>query len=488
MKASLAVASVGLTTVSASWWLLDWPANGFVAAGMLVAWSALLCHVACQRDKVIVRLGGLSWTRWDFCRHFLLSGDTGSGKTRSAFTQLLYQLFLNEPAWGGLCIDDKGCFWETLAAMAKHFGREKDLVVLRVGEVVGAAPAHRFNLTSDRSIPFQTYGRIVVDTAVALGQKRDQTFFRQQAQTHVAKALEALHVLKLEVTLENACNLIVNETDMHECIEALRAPGSPQAHALADHFQDQYVNAPPEQRGGVAGTVANYLQCFLTPEIAEVFARDNTFQLSEADQGKIICLALPQEWAAERRYISTFLKQLFYLHILRRFDKSEAERRHSNLLVLWADEAQHFVTASEEGMSDYNVIDRIRDAHAAVVMATQSSLSFVPPLGKDKAKVLTLNLRNRVIFKATDEEDALASADFIGKKKRKRVTRSYGRGGESYSVAEDETHKIKAHLLRRLRKHHAVVVHCEGAVRRRVLPPIEPDGTVSPWFRRTWFT
>lgn len=63
-----------------------------------------------------------------------------------------------------------------------------------------------------------------------------------------------------------------------------------------------------------------------------------------------------------------------------------------------------FVSASEDGMSDYNCIDVIREAQATVVAAAQSSTSFVPPLGREKARVFALNLRNRLIFKAADEE------------------------------------------------------------------------------------
>ena len=43
--------------------------------------------------------------------------------------------------------------------------------------------------------------------------------------------------------------------------------------------------------------------------------------------------------------------------------------------------------------------------------------SLIPPLGNDKSKVLTLNLRNRMIFRSADEADAVQAADFIGKKR-----------------------------------------------------------------------
>jgi len=414
--------------------------------------------------------------------YWLITGDTGSGKTRSAVFRLLHEVFQNEPTWGGLVLDDKGQ-WEKVVAMAQHFGREQDVMVLRVGDDDSVPPV-RFNLTGDRSIPFETYARMIVDTAVAMGQNRDQSFFRVQAHTHISKALAALEALHYDVTLENAAKLLLNQKDLADAILDLQAASSETAWALAGHFNDQYLNQPGEQRGGVASTIANYLQPFTNPAVAKTFCRDSTIELSALHQGKILCLSIPQKFAVERRYLGTFLKQLVYFEMLRRYDRPPVKRQGENLLVLWADEAQQFVTASEDGMSDHNVVDRLREAQSAVVLATQSSTSFLPVLGKDKARVLTLNLRNRVIFRAADEEDAVASADFLGKVKRWKRTRTWGKGGSSVSLTEDEVYRIKPHEFRQLPKHRAVVVHCERGFKRRLLPPIEPDGSVSPWFKR----
>ena len=54
---------------------------------------------------------------------------------------------------------------------------------------------------------------------------------------------------------------------------------------------------------------------------------------------------MPQKFQTERRYVNTFLKMRFYTHVLRRFDKPKDQRRDDNLLILWADEAQRFMTA-----------------------------------------------------------------------------------------------------------------------------------------------
>ena len=444
------------------------------------------------KRRVIVQLKGLRWTREDFCRGWLITGDTGSGKTRSGITPLLYQVFQNEPGWGGICIDDKGIYWETLSEMARHFHRQNDLILLQIrpdNASLGWKPTHTYNLTSHPGIPYNTFAKFVVDTATSLGLQSDKGFFRSQAQTHIGNALEALYEIQADVTLENAHELLLNEDELEDALEELdEAYPTERRRALLDHFRHRYLNQPPEQMGGVKETVANYLHNFLTPDIAQVFSPSkNTFEFGDIDRGKIICVAMPQKYQTERRYVNTFLKMLFYTHVLRRFDRPQQQRQHDNLLILWADEAQRFMTANEDGMSDYNSVDVIREANAAVVAAAQSSTSFLPALGREKTKVLVLNLRNRIIFKAADEEGAQESADFLGKKRVVKKTWGYSAGHAPRSYAEQEEHKIKPHLLRVLPKHTAVLVHCEKGFKRTILPPLEPNGQVSPWFRRRWF-
>lgn len=482
-----------LSATAAAYFLRSFSAP--VSWEMATAFGALSCYAftlrgasGAQKRRFVLRLKGMAWTREDFCRGWLITGDTGSGKTRSGITPLLYQIFKNEPSWGGVCIDDKGLYWETLSEMAVHFNRQNDLILLQVKPdhaPTNWTPLHTFNLTSDRTIPYSTYAKFVVDTATSLGQQGDKGFFKNQAQTHIAKALETLYEVRADVTLENAFHLLSDEKDLSDALQDLADSYPTERRGeIVEHFRNRFLSQPPEQLGGVRETIANYLQYFLTPDVTQVFCpAENTFDFGDIDRGKIICVSMPQKFQTERRYVNTFLKMLFYTHVLRRFDKPKHERRDANLLILWADEAQRFVTASEEGMSDYNCVDVLREAHATVVAAAQSSTSFVPPLGRDKARVLTLNLRNRMIFKAADEEGAVESADFLGK--REVVKRSwgfsYGRTTSNYNKQEE--HKIKPYVLRALPKHTCVLVHAERGFKRTLLPPIEPDGKVCSWFR-----
>jgi len=457
------------------------------AAGILLLIFAIWMLLKSRGKNPVAKLGGLTWKRNQFCRGWLITGDTGSGKTSSGINQLAHQVFQNEPKWGGLCVDEKGVYWETLAAMARHYGRENDLIHLQIRDDntdVQSPPTHRYNLTGDRSIPFSTYAKFVVDTATSLGQGGDKGFFKSQAQTHIAYALEMLYELSVPVTLLGAYELLSDpgklETEM-ENLENLNE--TPRRLAVHAHFFDRFITQPAEQFGGVRETIGNYLQYFLTPGVAEVFCTgESTFDFSAIDSGKIILTTMPQKFQTERRYVNTFLKLLFYNHALRRFDKSKADRSKANLLILWADEAQRFMTASEDGTSDYNCVDVIREAGATVVAAAQSTTSLIPPLGNDKSKVLTLNLRNRMIFRSADEADAVQAADFIGKKRVVKRSWGYNAGKRNVNYNEIEEHKIKPHKLRNLRDHECVLVHCERGFRRVTMPPLEADGTVSKWF------
>jgi hypothetical protein len=465
------------------------PQYFLAAGGILLALIAAWLLLASPRKKHVAKLGGLRWKRNQFCRGWLITGDTGSGKTSSGINQLVHQVFQNEPTWGGLCIDEKGVYWETLSAMAKHYGREGDLIRLQIranDTDTQWTPPNRYNLTGDRSIPFTTYAKFIVDTATSLGQGGDKGFFKSQAQTHIAHALEMLFELNRPVTLTDTFDLLSDRELLEEEMENLEnLLETPRRAAVYGHFANRFLTQPDEQLGGVRETIGNYLQYFLTPEVAEVFCTgESTFEFAAIDQGKIILTTMPQKFQTERRYVNTLLKLLYYNHALRRFDKAKADRAKSNLLILWADEAQRFMTASEDGTSDYNCVDVIREAGATVVAAAQSTTSLVPPLGNDKAKVLTLNLRNRLIFRSADEADAVQAADFIGKKRVVKRSWGFSAGRRNVNYSETEEHKIKPHKLRNLRDHECVLVHCERGFRQVTLPPLEADGSVSKWFSR----
>jgi hypothetical protein len=63
------------------------------------AGRTLALFVPAERG-IVATLGGLTWKRNQFCRGWLITGDTGSGKTSSGINQLAHQVFQNEPTLG----------------------------------------------------------------------------------------------------------------------------------------------------------------------------------------------------------------------------------------------------------------------------------------------------------------------------------------------------------------------------------------------------
>ena len=126
--------TLGLASVSTAYWFgAQGAANDLPCAafGVLAAWQ-LVCAASASSRKppTVLRLGGFEWDLFTFCRGWLITGQTGSGKTLAAINRLLWQISRNCPNWGGVCVDDKGVYWETLSSMLHNLGRAEDLILL----------------------------------------------------------------------------------------------------------------------------------------------------------------------------------------------------------------------------------------------------------------------------------------------------------------------------------------------------------------------
>ncbi len=486
------VVNLLLSLGSAGFALVLWHRVRYVPAvfGLLACWQ-LFCAMTARRrprPRPILCLGGYTWDVFSFCRGWLITGQVGTGKTVAAINTMLWQVSRNCPNWGGICVDDKGVYWETLSGMLGHLGRRSDLVLLQVrpdGAGADWQPTHRFNFLDLPHLPYSAKAKIICDVASALGQRTEQSFFRMQAQVQMEFAFRALHCAGLAVSLVNAYEFLTIPWLLTETMEMLEKDPSDEATQLLEHYHGTFITQPAEQLGGVKTTIANYLKPFTDPDIAAVFCpAKSSFEFAEIDRGKIVCVAMPQRFAVERRYVNTLLKLAFYSHALRRFDRPEAERANDNLLIFWADEAQKIVTASDDGMSDYNVVDVIREARATVVAATQSYSSLIPPMGDEKkAKVFIANMANRVTFCAADEDSAKIAADTVGKRKSRRRTTGWSGGKRTSSITEEDRYYIEPYEFRRLRRFQAVVQHCDFGFRRTFIPPLGTNGQAPAWHR-----
>lgn len=442
-----------------------------------------------KRRDVILKFGKLTWTKHELCRHILITGDTGSGKTTSGLQPILVQLTRNIPGWGGLVLGVKGDEHRFITHLAAHHSREADIIHLQVRPPDASTkwkPPHRYNLVSDRSLPWMTHAKAIVDIAASVTEGSQHAFFRPMAQISIANAFELLEEVGEIVTITKAYQLLTNPKLAAKAIKRFQNDeATTQQKQLVDFFESTFTKTQAhEQTEATIGTVKTYLSFFLDTDVAAVFSSEqpNTFSFTELDKGTIISVTMPQRFVTERRYIQTYLKTLFYYHALRRFDLTPEEQNRRNTLFLVADEYQDLITSSEDGISDHKVIDRIRAAGVGIIAAMQSEVSADPAINERKRRVLTLNMRTRFIFRAADLEGATASADFIGKRqfwKQTRISKPFQSG--TTSRTKQEEHYVKTSELMRLKDHKAVIVHPSKKFIQKMIPPCDGAGARLRW-------
>jgi type IV secretory pathway TraG/TraD family ATPase VirD4 len=418
--------------------------------------------------NIVLRLWGLNWTRDEACCHFLITGGTGTGKTARAVVPIVHGLRSNLPETGVLAIDSKGALWEPLSALARGLGQENDLRLIQVRPTDRTTDSWdsplRLNILADPSIPWGTYAKILIDTATAAGQRGGQTFFKEAARDAITHAMQVRALLGDAVTLDIVHDTICRSSETEALIPRLETLlGTPEQDAAQAElkFFREFLHQPPEQKSGTVFTVANFLRPYTPPAIAEVVcSRKPNFSLSEVDQGRLICLSVPQGYQVERKYLNLLFKQLFFLHAFRRFDLSTEERTKRNLITLVLDEGQKTTLVSEDGFSDHGTVDELREAGVCLISATQTPLSFYAAFEtQTKADVFMANLRTQIHFRATDEKGAKIISEKMGGNERRKYSGgvSGGRTNRNWQLADEPWFK-PAQLLA-LRKGQALIRH-----------------------------
>ncbi len=480
---SLAFGVACLVGASASRIALAPPA-GFVVALAGVALAAWFLYAACRpfwlRDRrTILDLWGLQWTRDEVCCHFFITGATGTGKTARAVVPIIHGLRSTLRDTGILAIDSKGALWRPLSEVARGLGHESDLRLIRVRPPQipreDWKPPLCLNLLADRNVPWAAYAKMIVDTATASGQRGGQSFFKESARDVIAHAMEALDVLGEPVTLDRVHDAICSTSRMSVLrtdLEKRAKSGSPEAKRAEGEKQylSDFMAQPPEQRGGTVFTVANYLRPYTPPDIAEIFcSKDPNFSLAEVDQGRLICLSVPQTYQVERKYLNLLCKQLFFLHAFRRFDLDGVELQRRNVIVLVLDEGQKTTLVSEDGFADHATVDELREAGVCLISATQTPLSLYASFETErKADVFMANLRTQIHFRAADEQGAKIISDKMGGRERRKYSGGVSGGKQSANWQLMDVPWFKPTELQSLAEGRAVLKHPRRAGRPRL--------------------
>ena len=424
----------------------------------------------------VLKLGPRTWNEDEFCGHMLITGASGFGKT-VAYKAMLDSLLQNVPNLGGMVIDAKGDILPDLEKLMRIYGRENDLIVVQARNPATFpdwTPPHRLNLIGDETIPYTVRAKLLADAMAALNSGSDSPFFKQQGPDWFAKGMELLDELEEPVTIATVAELFSDPHLMEHKVGVLESLAESRARTeLISSLRGGLIDLQSEgQKEGILGSVRNLVSKFLTPGIREVFASSepDTFKISGMDEGKIIVLSISQEFTGERKAVYMLMKLAAYRHGKRRFDHPE-EIKNKNMICLFFDEFQNYVTSSSDGETDFSAIDQLRSAKMPIIAGSQSTTSLIPAFGsRERAQTFMLNCTNLIIFRSADESCSKLSADALGKKEKWKKSYSSGSGKASVSKTKQEEHNVKPHVLRALPKLTCYLNHVSLGVSKLKMP------------------
>ena len=163
--------------------------------------------------------------------------------------------------------------------------------------------------------------------------------------------------------------------------------------------------------------------------------------------------------------------------------------KNLNRILLIMDEAQDVITASDTGMGDHAVADRIGGAKVTLIFAMQSAHSPDPKIGKEKRENLVNHFSSRFYFQLGNEEEAMEVSKYLGQVKLKKSSKggSRSKNGRNISrnVSEELQYRIQPLVALTLDNHQCIVTHPSKDFRVIELAPLEPDGTIPTWFKET---
>jgi len=348
----------------------------------------------------------------DLCRHTMIFGSSGSGKTTRAYNPMLAAMLARLDA-GAFIIAAKSESVAEAVEMARSAGREP--LVVQPGSTIG------LDLLSGSpdvdSMYFRdTYGHVEGDT-------------KQWIEAAVARMKNALRMLKSAgaqyYTFEHltsycfddrfAAMVRIQALERQRKLDNDDDDESWTIREAASYEDTRYLQFSPEARRGVKFAISGLLEPLRDVAIAKTFGnKQNLTSVESVFEGKVIILHVPRsrfERAAQSIY--TLGKRRFFTAMENR--RANPSLNQSRPVVFGIDEYQLCISES-----DIQSLGIVRSAGCMVLGSTQGVSSLYTVLPQHQVDAALQNFTQKLFFK-TDDDDTLALLDRTTRHNKQRL-------------------------------------------------------------------
>lgn len=416
--------------------------------GLTLPWKRKAPVVATGPESF--ETGGFDWKfDPDLTQSLLVTGGTGSGKTSTVIYSALEGLFSmaekGSLPFSLLLGDPKGDMAPVLAAFARKYHRESDLIVLSPDnweQGVRDNTAIVFNPLDSDDSAFEIASGLVA-TMMVLGVKSRESFFLNLSKHAIAHSITVFRAVSDEPPcladvyaliaapiilpkFDDSGRPIPVKDDYYTTLSRqiiarypdLKMMPSELVAAIA-FFENTYREMNPKQRDGVTSSVLELVGELLSEPYASMMSGRSTYSVGEMlDQGKLLYIDCPT-WKRERMSIVliTLVRFAYMRAVLGRLNKP----RPSAMIL---DEYGSLATFGEQ-RSDASFISLSRQSRHANYLAVQNFAGLFRRT-ENKAEVETLlgNIACKVALRNTHAETNLAMSKMIGNRAEIFVTAS----------------------------------------------------------------
>lgn len=350
----------------------------------------------------------------DLCRHTIIFGSSGSGKTTRSFNPMLTDM-LGRLGAGAFVIAAKAEAVGEAVEIARRAGRE--CLVIEPGSAVG------LDLLSGSPDVDAMYFR---DTFGRVGEEA-----KTWVDAAVARMKNALRMLRAAGTQYYTFEHLTSYCFDDKFAAMVRIQASERLRGL-DHNSDEawtireamsyedtrYLQFTPETRRAVQFAVSQLLEPLRDVQISKTFARKhNLVSVESVFTGKVIVLHVPRsryERAAQAIY--TLAKRRFFTALENR--RSDPSLDQTRPVVFGVDEYQLCISES-----DIQSLGVIRSAGCMVLATTQGVSSLYSVLPRHHVDAALQNFTQKIFYK-TDDDETLNTLDRATKHNTNRIEMS----------------------------------------------------------------